>query len=328
MKSSTSNWSCHRLRQGPPQRPRVFGQRPAINRHRLDVGSPATEFFVKLSVGPAVFLDGDPFPCDGSGVLESRHEFPPRVGLGGADGDRHVPFAQHDHRLRSAHGDRHLAQRVQKCCALKTRLNDFKQDPCTDACEKDHYVEFCRQQRFGKSETPRDSNRLALRASTERPSQCLPVVRSRSAFRRIDDFRSCKRAGRSRARTNRQGGVRRKITALVRCILSPGGYKYEYTDPANGRDTPYNKIRGLRRPTGKSEALSRVHAEACSGSTPGRPSQCRRAKVWATKKNPGIVVGIWQKACHGSCRARNASFLAGFAATSANRRFESRRILP
>jgi hypothetical protein len=24
------------------------------------------------------------------------------------------------------------------------------------------------------------------------------------------------------------------------------------------------------------------------GSTTGRPSQCRRAKVWATKKNPGM----------------------------------------
>lgn len=100
------------------------------------------------------------------------------------------------------------------------------------------------------------------------------------------------------------------------------GYNYEYTDPANGRDTSYNWIRGLRRPTGKSEALSRVHAEACSGSTPGRPSQCRRAKVWATKKNPGIVVSIWQKACHGARRHKMphfSRFLQQLAQTVASR---------
>lgn len=110
------------------------------------MGSPATEFVVKLNVGPAILLDGEPLSCNGSGVRKSRHEFPPRVGLGGAEGDRHVPFAQHDHRLRSAHGDRHLTQRVQNCRTLKTRLCDFEQDPRTDACEKDNNVEFSREQ--------------------------------------------------------------------------------------------------------------------------------------------------------------------------------------
>jgi hypothetical protein len=56
-----------------------------------------------------------------------------------------------------------------------------------------------------------------------------------------------------------------------------------------GRNNAQRSRRGLRRPTGKSEALSRLHAEAWSGSTPGRPSQCRRAKVWATKKTQATL---------------------------------------
>jgi hypothetical protein len=43
------------------------------------------------------------------------------------------------------------------------------------------------------------------------------------------------------------------------------------------------------------------------GSTTGRPSQCRRAKVWATKKNPGIESSLWQTPCHALLRSRATS---------------------
>ena len=173
-----------RLADGRAQGRRVFRQHPTVNGDRLDNGSAAAQLSIELACWDGRIPERRSVSLDGPGRLEGLHEFVPGVRLSRADGDRHVPFAEDGDRLWPAHGNRDSAQRAQNRFAVEARLSDLEQHPRADAGQEDDHVDATCQAAFRRRRRPPDWNRAELRASKERPSQRLPVVRSTNAFRR------------------------------------------------------------------------------------------------------------------------------------------------
>jgi len=119
----------------------IFGQSPAVDRYRQNLGTATLESVVELLVGTAVLLDRHPLAGDVTESIDHAEQLDPGVGLGNGIIGVESELAQGGARLRAAHDHRRRREQVADALAIALGFEDVEQGAAPDAGEEDDDVD-------------------------------------------------------------------------------------------------------------------------------------------------------------------------------------------